>query len=97
MDHKKFIFELQKRTGLDKSRLNLLMKTTQDIIRMQAINLNVVDLDGLGRFEPHKRLEFIHEEAGSGRTTLYPPRIVLRFIPDDSLRDKIRQEGGEHA
>lgn len=96
MDHKKFIVELQKRTGLDKNRLNLLMKTTQDIIRMQAINLNAVELDGLGRFESYKRLEFVHEEAASGRTILYPPRIVLRFKCDASWQDKVKKEESEH-
>lgn len=91
MDHKKFLLELQKRTGLDKSRLNLLLKTTEEVMREQAINLNSVDLDGLGRFEPRKRLEFVHEEASTGRVTLYPPRIVVHFSPDPDLRDLIQK------
>ncbi|MEG0949143.1 MAG: HU family DNA-binding protein [Bacteroidales bacterium] len=91
MDHKKFILELQKRTGLDKSRLNLLLKTTEEVMREQAINLNTVSLDGLGCLEPRKRLEFVHEEIQTGKKTLYPPRIVLHFTPDMALSDKIRK------
>lgn len=95
MDHKKFILELQKRTGLDKSRLNMLLKATEEVMREQAINLNTVNLEGLGNFEPRKRLEFVHEEIETEKKTLYPPRIVLHFTPDTALSDKI-QKGVPH-
>jgi Bacterial DNA-binding protein. len=95
MDHKKFILELQKRSGLDKSRLNKLVKSMEDVLREQAINLNEVEIDGLGRFESHKRLEFVHEERDSGRKTLYPPRIVLHFTPFDIVSDQLKEQKGE--
>ncbi|MEG1586076.1 MAG: HU family DNA-binding protein [Bacteroidales bacterium] len=91
MDHKKFINELQKRTGLDKSRLNLLLKTMEEVMREQAINQNTIQLDGLGVFEPRKRLEFVHEDVTTGRCVLYPPRIVVHFSPDDLFKATLQK------
>lgn len=93
MDHKKFILELQKRTGLDKSRLNALLKSTREVLCEQAINLNQVELEGVGLLEPKKKLEFIHEDRHTGEQILYPPRLVLHFTADPRLvkstQDKI--------
>lgn len=95
MDHKKFILELQKRTGLDKNRISVLLKSTEEVMRLQAINLNAIEMEGLGCFEPRKRLEFIHEHPQTGKTVLHPPRIVLHFTPDERLTQKI-QKGNCH-
>lgn len=95
MDHKKFLQELQKRSGLDRNRLQELLKATENVIQEQAVNLNSVSLDGLGTFEPRKRLEFIHENRETGEQILYPPRIVIHFTPALKLSQTPRK-GGDH-
>ncbi|MDO5569899.1 MAG: HU family DNA-binding protein [Bacteroidales bacterium] len=84
MDHKKFMLELQKRTGLDKSRLVSLLKTTQEVIYEQQINLNSIYLDGIGEIVPKKRLEFIYKNPRNQEVVLYPPRITVHFKPQIS-------------
>ena len=79
MDHKKLISELQKRTGIDKGRINTLLKSTNEVLREQCININSVELKGIGEFVPKKRIEYIHTNKNNGKVTLYPPRIAVRF------------------
>ncbi|MGL4293280.1 MAG: HU family DNA-binding protein [Bacteroidales bacterium] len=95
MDHKKFLQALQKRSGLDKNRVNQLLNVTEEVIRHQIIHLNAIDFEGLGRFEPHKRLEFVYKDSHTGRTVLYPPRMAVHFSPDEVLLSEINQ-GNEH-
>ncbi len=89
MDHKKFIAELQKRSGLEKSRLNDLLHVTSSVISEQAVFLNDISLGKLGNFETHKYIEFIHTNPATGETLLYPPRIVTRFIPSSEINSAL--------
>jgi Bacterial DNA-binding protein. len=79
MDHKKFMLELQKRSGLNKSRLISLLKATQEVIYEQQINLNTVHLEGIGELVPKKRLEFIYKNPRNNGVVMYPPRITVHF------------------
>lgn len=92
MDHKKLITELQKRSGLDKSRLNSLLLATERVICEQAIYLNHVSLGPLGVFESQKKLEFVYENPQTGEQVLYPPRIILRFIPSPEIKTALEKE-----
>ena len=89
MDNKKFIIELQKRTGLDRSKITEMISITTKVISEQCINLNSVNLKNLGVFIPKKRLEFIAKDQ-SGKNLLYPPRISARFSFDKNLIGKIK-------
>ena len=87
MDSKRFISELQKRSGLERGRLRSLMKALGEVIRLRAMALEPLDVASLGRFEGRKRMEFEYEERMSGRTLLYPPHIGLRFAAARELLD----------
>lgn len=89
MDNKKFISEIQKRTGIDKSKIVDMVNTMTKVISEQCINLNSVKIDNLGTFIPKKRLEFISKDPSSNNYFLYPPRISARFSVDKILIDKL--------
>ena len=92
MDNKKFISELQKRTGIDKNKIHEMINITSKVISEQCINLNNVSLDDLGTFIPKKRLEFISKDSVSGNYLLYPPRITARFSINKILLEKINNK-----
>jgi nucleoid DNA-binding protein len=85
MDSKRFVVELQKRSGLDRGRLKELLRALRDIIRLRAIGQEQVVIAGLGRFEGHKRMEFEYDDRTTGETLLYPPHIGVRFVADADL------------
>ena len=84
MDSKKFIQELQKESGLDKALLNKMLSVLGDLIRENGVNLRSVDIPGIGVLEPKKRPEFVYEDKVTGEILLYPPKVVIKFRPDEN-------------
>lgn len=83
--------ELHKRTRLDKSTINKLLKGVHEIIRDQIVNQNEVELESVGTLAPKKRLEYLYENCKTGERILFPPRISIRFIPNIELVHKINR------
>lgn len=79
MDHKEFLAEVQKRSGLDKHTCAALLSAAEKLLVEKAVDLVPVELEGIGVFVSTKHPEFIQENQDTGETVLYPPRITYRL------------------
>lgn len=87
MNHKELMQELQRRLRLDKQQAALLMTCLERILVEEGVATHEVIWAGMGRFLSHKHPEYIEENAATGQTILYPPRITYRFQADRTLAD----------
>lgn len=71
--------EVQKRCGMDKQQSAMMLTALEQIMVEEAIELNSVELQGLGTFVSAKHPEYISEDPQTGAMTLYPPRYSYRF------------------
>ena len=79
MTHKEFLSEVQKASKLDKQQVSALVSALEHVLCNEAININSVEIDGLGQFIAHKHPEYIKTNESTGETVLYPPRISYRY------------------
>lgn len=55
--------------------------------------LDTVNIQGFGSFEPKKRVERVALHPASGKRLLIPPKIVMTFKPTAALRQQIKKGG----
>jgi len=79
MTHKELMNEVQKRCGMDRQQCAMLLSALERLLVDEAIELNPVELEGLGTFVSTKHPEYIQEDPHTGATTLFPPRYSYRF------------------
>lgn len=87
MNHKELMQELQHRIRLDKQQTATLMTCLERILTDDAVAIREVVWAGMGRFISHKHPEYVEQNATTGETVLYPPRITYRFQADRTLED----------
>lgn len=86
MTYKDFLSEVQKSSKLDRQQTSALVSALEHILAEQAIAGNVVSLNNFGQFISHKHLEYVVDNAETGESVLYPPRISYRFNSDIKLK-----------
>ncbi|MBR0037660.1 MAG: HU family DNA-binding protein [Bacteroidales bacterium] len=79
MNHKEFITEVQKLSGLDKQACAALLSATEKLLAEEGMEQIPVEFEGLGQFVATKHPEYIEENPETHVVTLYPPRISYRF------------------
>ena len=87
MNHKELMQELQHHIRLDKQQTATLMTCLERILTDDAVAIREVVWAGMGRFISHKHPEYVEQNATTGETVLYPPRITYRFQADRTLED----------
>jgi len=82
VNHKEFLDRLSAVNGTPVEELSKQIES----IPVALADLLKADEDlaipGFGTFEVHKRLERVVENAATGRRTLTPPRLLMRFNPN---------------
>jgi len=54
-----------------------------------------VQMANFGSFEVKKKLERVMVSPTTGQRMLVPPKLVLAFKPNPSMKDKIKKGGAE--
>lgn len=96
MKHQEIIEKLVALSNLDEKTISALAKALPNALADLLSNGGDVVIPGFGVFEVHKRLERIVENPATGRRTLTPPQLLLRFrqaIPSNprfTLHDLVR-------
>ena len=90
MNNKEFTSELAERLGYtikDTSELigSLLSSMTQELEEG-----NVIAVQGFGSFEVKKKAERISINPASKQLMLGPPKLVLSYRPNNTLKDKFK-------
>lgn len=95
MNNKEFISELSKRTGYTQDDTQKLVNTVMEAMSDSLQDGNPVSISGFGAFELKKRLERIITNPATGQRMLVPPKIVLNFRPVASVKNRLKNGGGE--
>lgn len=90
MNNKEFTSELSRRLGYT-------LKDTSELVSSMLMNIgehlqegNVVTIQGFGSFEVKKKAERISINPATKQRMLVPPKLVLAYKPNTSLKDKFK-------
>lgn len=93
MNNKEFIAELSSRTGFGTKDTQTLVNNIVNALGDAFQEDNAVLVPNFGLFETKKKMERIIMNPASGQRMLVPPKLVLSFKPNQTLKEKLR--GGE--
>ena len=90
MNNKEFIAELASRTGFSakdtQTLVNIIINAMGDAFQED----NAVLVPNFGVFETKKKMERIMVNPASGQRMLVPPKLVLNFKPNQTMKDKLK-------
>ena len=93
MNNKEFIAELASRTGFSAKDTQTLVNNIVNAMGDAFQEDNAVLVPNFGVFETKKKMERIMVNPASGQRMLVPPKLVLNFKPNRTLKEKLK--GGE--
>ena len=93
MNNKEFIAELASRTGFSVKDTQTLVNNIVNAMGDAFQEDNAVLVPNFGVFETKKKMERIMVNPASGQRMLVPPKLVLNFKPNQTLKKKLK--GGE--
>jgi DNA-binding protein HU-beta/integration host factor subunit alpha len=93
MNNKEFIAELASRTGFSAKDTQTLVNNIINAMGDAFQEDNAVLVPNFGVFETKKKMERIMVNPASGQRMLVPPKLVLNFKPNQTMKDKLK--GGE--
>ena len=93
MNNKEFIAELASRTGFSAKDTQTLVNNIVNAMGDAFQEDNTVLVPNFGVFETKKKLERIMVNPSTGQRMLVPPKLVLNFKPNQTLKEKLK--GGE--
>ncbi|MCI7311120.1 MAG: HU family DNA-binding protein [Prevotella sp.] len=94
MNNKELIAELAQRTGYTQSVTQTLVRQILDEMALSFDEGRSVTIQGFGTFEVKKRLERIVINPATQQKMLVPPKLVLNFKPNASIKERLKS-GGE--
>ena len=92
MNSKEFISSLASRTGKSNKEVSSLVSATVSAIISELAEENSVAISGFGTFEVKKKLERVLVNPITKQRMLVPPKIVVSFKPNASLKMKMNSE-----
>lgn len=93
MNNKEFIAELALRSGYTQADAQKLVNTLIEVMGDSFEAGENVSLTGFGTFEVKKRMERIVVNPSTGSRMLVPPKLVLGFKPNASIKEKLKNGG----
>ena len=90
MNNKEFISDLASRTKYNSREVNALVAATVSAIISELSEENTVAISGFGSFEVKKKLERVLVNPTTKQRMLIPPKMVVSFKPNTSLKSKIK-------
>jgi len=90
MNNKEFITELSRRTGFKNSQTQKMLQLLLTAMGESFMEDDAVQVPNFGTFEVKKKLERIIVNPASGQRMLVPPKLVLTFKPNTSMKEKVK-------
>ena len=94
MHNKEFNAELSHRTGYSQTDTKKLVRTLIDEMGDRFSDGDSVYFQNFGTFEVKKRLERVVVNPGTQQRMLVPPKLVLNFRPISSIKEILKNNGG---
>jgi DNA-binding protein HU-beta/integration host factor subunit alpha len=95
MNNKEFVAELSRRTGYKNSQAQKLLQNLMNAMGESFLEADSVQIPNFGTFEVKKKLERVIVNPTTGQRMLVPPKLVLNFKPNTTLKEKVKN--GEEA
>ena len=92
MNNKVFISDLASRTKYNSREVSALVGATVSAIISELTEGNAVSIFGFGTFEVKKKLERVLVNPTTKQRMLVPPKIVVSFKPNTSLKVRVNSE-----
>jgi nucleoid DNA-binding protein len=92
MTNKEFIIDLAGRTNKTQKEVSSLVNATISAIIGELTEENSVAITGFGSFDVKKKLEKVLVNPITKQRMLVPPKMVVSFKPNTSLKSKIKSE-----
>jgi len=89
MNNKDFISALSSKTGYNSKEVNLMIRDTINALTHELTEENTVGITGFGTFEVKKKLERVLVNPSTKQRMLVPPKMVVSFKPNTSLKEKV--------
>ena len=89
MNNKEFIAELSARMGYNAGDTQRLVTNIVNAMSDGFLEDNAVTVPNFGTFEVKKKMERIMVNPASGQRMLVPPKLVLNFKPNQTLKEKL--------
>ena len=93
MNNKEFIAELALRSGYTQADAQKLVNALIEGMGDSFEAGENVSLTGFGTFEVKKRMERVVVNPSTGLRMLVPPKLVLGFKPNASIKEKLKNGG----
>ena len=90
MNNKEFIAELASCTGFSAKDTQTLVHNIVNAMGDAFEEDNAVLVPNFGVFETKKKMERIMVNPASGQRMLVPPKLVLNFKPNQTLKEKLK-------
>lgn len=89
MNNKEFVSDLASRTKRTNKEVTSLVSATVSAIIAELVEENSVAISGFGSFEVKKKLERVLVNPVTKQRMLVPPKMVVSFKPNTSLKSKV--------
>lgn len=90
MNHKEFVSDLASQTKYNTKEVSSLVDATVSAIIGELAEENSVVISGFGAFEVRKKLERVLVNPITKQRMLVPPKMVVSFKPNTSLKLKVK-------
>ena len=91
MNNKEYIAELAQQSGYTQTDTQKMVAAVIEQMGDSFEEGNSVLIPNFGTFEVKKRLERIILNPGTQQRMLVPPKLVLNFRPQESVKDKLNK------
>ena len=95
MNNKDFITELAQRTGYTQDNTQKLVRCVIETKASYFDEGDNVSVPDFGTFELKNRMERIVVNPASGQRMMVPPKLVLNFKPDVSMKEMLKKGGAD--
>jgi len=89
MNNKEFVSDLASRTKRTNKEVTSLVSATVSAIIAELVEENSISISGFGSFEVKKKLERVLVNPVTKQRMLVPPKMVVSFKPNTSLKSKV--------
>ena len=89
MNNKEFISALSTKSGYSTKEVTQMAADVIDAITSELTEENTVGITGFGTFEVKKKLERVLVNPATKQRMLVPPKMVVSFKPNSSMKDKV--------
>lgn len=92
MDNKTFLSQVAKLMGVDAKEASRLTAAFSQVLCSSASGLDSIAMPGFGNFVAAKRPESVSVDEATGKKMLFPPQLLVEFVPSSALKKLIANE-----